>query len=120
MAHKFKCFLLSSLILSAQSIAYAQLLDTSSAHNYNPTDVQVQHMEYMEFLEDYETNLDTSLNLFYDYYPTYKKAFPFIDLGLEATPVLSLSQSNRQQLKLRLGADQMSPYFYNDKIHLYQ
>jgi len=120
MAHKFKCFLLSSLILSAQSIAYAQLLDTSSAHNYNPTDVQVQHMEYMEFLEDYETNLDTSLNLFYDYYPTYKKAFPFIDLGLEATPVLSLSQSNQQQLKLRLGADQVSPYFYDDKIHIYQ
>tara|TARA_Y100000385_G_scaffold63229_1_gene62208 strand:- start:913 stop:2793 length:1881 start_codon:yes stop_codon:yes gene_type:complete len=120
MAHKFKCFLLSSLILSAHSIAYAQLLDTSSAHNYNPTDVQVQHMEDMEFLEDHETNLDTNLNLFYNYYPAYQNIFPFIDLGLEATPVLPLSQSNRQQLKLRLGADQMNPYFYDDKIHVYQ
>jgi len=120
MAHKFKRFLLSALILPAHFIAYSQLLDTSSAHNYNPTDVQVQHMEDMEFLEDHETNLDTSLNLFYNYYPAYQNTFPFIDLGLEATPVLSLSQSNRQQLKLRLGADQMNPYFYDDKIHVYQ
>ena len=77
-------------------------------------------MEDMAFLKNPETDLDTSLNLFYNYYPVYQNAFPFIDLGLEATPILSLSQSNRQQLKLRLGADQMSPYFYDDKIHIYQ
>jgi len=120
MAHRSKPFLLSALLLITHSIVFSQLLDTSSAHNYNPTDIQIQQMEDMAFLKNPETDLDTSLNLFYNYYPVYQNAFPFIDLGLEATPILSLSQSNRQQLKLRLGADQMSPYFYDDKIHIYQ
>jgi hypothetical protein len=99
---------------------YSQLLDTSSVHDYKPTNIQLQQTEKYLFLDTSQTNLDTSLNLFYNYYPTYQNAFPFIDLGLEATPVLALSKSNNQQLKLRLGADHMNPYFYDEKIHIYQ
>ena len=82
MAHRSKPFLLSALLLITHSIVFSQLLDTSSAHNYNPTDIQIQQMEDMAFLKNPETDLDTSLNLFYNYYPVYQNAFPFIDLGL--------------------------------------
>tara|TARA_B100001059_G_scaffold84257_1_gene82278 strand:+ start:3969 stop:5849 length:1881 start_codon:yes stop_codon:yes gene_type:complete len=108
------------LFLSAHSFVYSQLLDTSSVHDYKPTNIQLQQTEKYLFLDTSQTNLDTSLNLFYNYYPTYQNAFPFIDLGLEATPVLALSKSNNEQLKLRLGADHMNPYFYDEKIHIYQ
>jgi hypothetical protein len=120
MAIKILRLLFCVLFLSAHSFVYSQLLDTSSVHDYKPTNIQIQQTEKYLFLDTSQTNLDTSLNLFYNYYPTYQNAFPFIDLGLEATPVLALSKSNNQQLKLRLGADHMNPYFYDEKIHIYQ
>ena len=102
MAIKILRLLFCVLFLSAHSFVYSQLLDTSSVHDYKPTNIQIQQTEKYLFLDTSQTNLDTSLNLFYNYYPTYQNAFPFIDLGLEATPVLALSKSNNQQLKLRL------------------
>ena len=120
MAIKILRLLFCVLFLSAHSFVYSQLLDTSSVHDYKPTNIQLQQTKKYLFLDTSQTNLDTSLNLFYNYYPTYQNAFPFIDLGLEATPVLALFNSNNQQLKLRLGADHMNPYFYDEKIHIYQ
>ena len=120
MAIKIVRFILSLLFLTVHALAYSQLLDTSSVHDYNPTDIQIQQTKNFTFLDTTQTNLDTTLNLFYNYYPTYQNNFPFVDLGLEATPALSLSQSNRRQLRLRLGADHMRPYFYDDAIHVYQ
>jgi hypothetical protein len=120
MAIKIVRFILSLLFLTVHALAYSQLLDTSSVHDYNPTDIQIQQTKNFTFLDTTQTNLDTTLNLFYNYYPTYQNNFPFVDLGLEATPALSLSQSNRRQLRLRLGADHMRPYFYDDSIHVYQ
>lgn len=117
---RYTPFLFVAMLLLHFTTAYTQILDTSSHHDYTPLEVSYTQSDDLLFFDSATQPLDTSLNLFYNYYPTYQTTFPLLDLGLEATPTLNLSGSNAQLLDLRLGADQMLPYFFDDSIHIYQ
>jgi hypothetical protein len=106
--------------LSAVYVGNAQLLDTSDVHRYKPVDVHFVNADDLLLLEDDSTALDTSLNLFYSYYPAYDTDFPFIDLGLEATPMLSLSSTQHRASELTLGPNPMQDYFFTDDIKIYK
>jgi hypothetical protein len=100
--------------------AQAQLLDTSDVHNYKPIDVYRLSVDGIQALELDTTEVDTQLNLFYNYYPVYNTSFPNIDLGLEATPSLSLGGSKQREVAMQLGANHMENYFLDNSIHIYQ
>jgi len=115
-----KYVIITFLFTSCSTSLFSQILDTSSAHNYKPADVAVYNTDQLLFFTNEVSPFDTSLNLFYNYYPSYQNAFPFVDLGLEATPILTLSEKSTPSLSLRLGADQLTPYLYDDSIRIYQ
>lgn len=100
--------------------AQSQILDTSKTHTYKPLEVDRIEVEDILFLTLDSSAVDTGLNRFYDYYPTYGRLSPAIDLGLEASPILRLDETNENELNLNLGLSHMAPYFYDEKIHLYQ
>jgi hypothetical protein len=97
-----------------------QILDTSDAHNYRPISVTKVSERSMLFLNDDALAVDTPLNYFYNYYPTYKNNFPFLDLGQEGSAALSLSGPRANKLGFQLGISNLEPYFFNDSIHIYQ
>ncbi|MDB9882237.1 putative porin [Bacteroidia bacterium] len=100
--------------------SYAQILDTSEAHNHKPLNVHFIQESDILFLALDSTFLDTSFNLFYNYYPAYKISFPFVDQGLEASSLLCLSTTNERELKLNTGYTNLAPLFFDDEIHKYQ
>jgi hypothetical protein len=108
------------LALFSLGVAHAQLLDTSEVHRYKPVDVHYVMANDLALLEDDSGALDTSLNRFYSYYPAYDTDFPFIDLGLEATPMLTLSGSQHRSAELTLGPNPMKSYFFTSDIKLYK
>lgn len=97
----------------------AQILDTSEAHRYKPLEVYKFAAEDILFFASDSTPIDTSLNLFYKYYPAYQNNFPFVDLGLEASPLLDLSTSNENELSLNLGFGYTTPLFFEDDLQIY-
>ncbi|MFT5817750.1 MAG: hypothetical protein ACJAYZ_001074, partial [Bacteroidia bacterium] len=113
---------LASLLLCVFSAfaAQSQILDTSETHTYKPLEVDRIEVEDILFLTLDSSAVDTGLNRFYDYYPAYGRLSPAIDLGLEASPILRLDETNENELNLNLGLSHMAPYFYDEKIHLYQ
>ena len=78
---------------------------------------------YNEFdilnLELDSQKVDTSLNNFYNYYAGYKHNFPFLDLGLEGSPILELAKTNNRTLNLELGVSHLNPYLMDDSINIY-
>jgi len=113
---------LASLLLCIISAfaAQSQILDTSKTHTYKPLEVDRIEVEDILFLTLDSSAVDTGLNRFYDYYPAFGSLSPAIDLGLEASPILRLDETNENDLNLNLGLSHMAPYFYDEKIHLYQ
>ena len=112
--------LLFLVALLSLETSYAQLLDTSETHRYKPLDVHFVEANDLLLLEEDSVALDTSLSGFYSYYPAYDTDFPFIDLGLEATPMLALSGSQHRSPELTLGPNPMQNYFYSDEIKIYK
>ena len=113
---------LASLLLCIISAfaAQSQILDTSKTHTYKPLEVDRIEVEDILFLTLDSSAVDTGLNRFYDYYPAFGSLSPAIDLGLEASPILRLDETNENELDLNLGLSHMAPYFYDEKIYLYQ
>ncbi|NNJ55371.1 MAG: hypothetical protein HKP14_04545 [Bacteroidia bacterium] len=99
--------------------SFGQILDTTDAHRYKPLEVST----YDEFdilnLELDSQRIDTTLNDFYDYYTAYKSYFPFLDLGLEGSPVLDLTKTNERELNLQFGNSLVAPYLIDDTINIY-
>lgn len=112
--------LLFFLALLSLGSSQAQLLDTSEIHKYKSVDVQFVKANDLMLLEDDSAALDTALSHFYSYYPAYDTDFPFIDLGLEATPMLALSGNQHRSAELSLGPNPMQNYFYTDDIKIYK
>ena len=112
--------LLFLVALLSLETSYAQLLDTSETHRYKPLDVHFVEANDLLVLEEDSVALDTSLSGFYSYYPAYDTDFPFIDLGLEATPMLALSGSQHRSPELTLGPNPMQNYFSSDEIKIYK
>ncbi len=109
-----------AILLMAQSVVNAQLLDTSDVHLFKPVEVRILQTENITLLELDTTEIDTQLNLFYNYYPAYDRSFPMLDQGQEATPILPLNSSLVREVNLSLGTNHMAPYFYDNTIHVYQ
>ena len=70
------------------NLAIGQILDTSEVHRFKPIEVYSFSEEDIKFGALDSSRIDTSLNLFHHYYPAYQNEFPFVDLGLEASPIL--------------------------------
>lgn len=108
------------LVFVSAFVAHSQILDTSENHRYKPLEVDQIEVRDILFLSLDSTAIDTTLNRFYNYYPAYGSLYPAIDLGLEASPILLLDQTNENDLNLNLGVSNMQPYFYDKNIHIYQ
>ena len=98
----------------------AQLLDTSDVHIYKPIDVSIINETDYLFMRSDSAEIDTSLNNFQSNYKAYSDHFPFIDLGLEGSHILSLSNGNERAFGFGLGPKNLSYYFFSDTIHVYQ
>jgi hypothetical protein len=109
-----------AILLMAHSGVNAQLLDTSDVHLFKPVEVSILQAEDITTLVHDTIELDTQLNLFYNYYPAYDRSFPMLDQGQEATPILPLNSSLVREVNLNLGTNHMAPYFYDNMIHVYQ
>ena len=106
-------------IISAFAVQ-SQILDTSESQVFKHLDVDRVEVEDILFLTLDSSAVDTGLNRFYDYYPAFGRLYPAVDLGLEASPIFQLDKTNENDLNLNLGISHMTPYFYDEKIHLYQ
>ena len=106
-------------LLVGWNAAFGQLLDTSAAQRFKPVEVYALDAEEVSFFNTDSTQIDTQLNSFSNYYPAYQANFPFIDLGLEASPLLPLSQPLHRKLSLELGMDGTIPLFFDDNVTLY-
>ena len=109
-----------AVLLVSQSIAKAQLLDTSDTHLFKPIDLRLLQTENITLLELDTSEIDTQLNLFYNYYPAYDRSFPMLDQGQEATPILPLNSSLVREVNFNLGTNHMTPYFYDNTVYIYQ
>jgi hypothetical protein len=98
----------------------AQLLDTSAAHRYRPALVQISSLEQLKNLDTSTFSLDTQLNNFSNYYSAYDNAYPFLDLGLEGSPIKELLRPTKRKLDFGLGIENMDYYFFDDAFNLYQ
>jgi hypothetical protein len=100
--------------------AAAQLLDTSDTHTYKPLQVSQVEESDIHMLTLDSTAIDTSVNLFYNYYAPYTANYPFVDQGLEGSAILPLASTHERSLNLNLGIHSMDPYFYSHAVHIYQ
>lgn len=116
----FRLFLVFAIAILFGSTAKAQLLDTSDVHFFKPVEVSMLQADDITLLALDTTQLDTQLNLFYNYYPAYGNSFPMVDQGLEATPILTLSGNTNRDVSMNLGVQHMAPYFFDNNIHIYQ
>lgn len=116
----FRLLLLFVIATGAGNVAKAQLLDTSDVHFFKPVEVTILHAKDIALLAFDTTEIDTQLNLFYNYYPAYDRSFPMVDQGLEATPILPLGNLTNREVNLNLGVQHMAPYFFDNNIHIYQ
>ncbi|PCJ65541.1 MAG: hypothetical protein COA58_09015 [Bacteroidetes bacterium] len=116
---KKKIGLLLVTVLSGYT-SISQILDTSDTHTYKVLEVSTISEYDILFLLNDSSKIDTSLNLFYNYYPAYKKSFPFIDQGLEATAMLTLAATNEKNVNLDLGIESLKPYFFDKSINIYK
>lgn len=99
--------------------SYSQILDTSGAHKFKPIHVYTVQAADIDLFTMDSTSVDTTLNLFYNYYPAYKSSFPFVDLGQEASPMLSLRATHQQPTKVDLGINAYRPLFFDHQVHIY-
>lgn len=110
---------LIGIMLCVSGLAKAQLLDTSSAHQYKPLEVyKVSERGLIHFKED-SLRLDTSLFLFYQSYSINQRSFPFVDLGYEGSPNLQLKQAELAPLKVDLGFKAVDYYHFNNELQRY-
>lgn len=109
-------FFLSVVMLTTN----AQLLDTSAAHRYSPASVELLSIQNLQNLDTTTIPLDTQLNCFSNYYSAYDNTYPFLDLGLEGSPIKELTRSYKKPLAFGLGVANMDYYFFNDQFNLYQ
>ena len=98
----------------------AQLLDTSDVHVYKPIDVTLTTETDFLLMKSDSVPIDTGFYNFQPNYKAYSNHFPFIDLGLEGSPILSLSNGNDRAFGFGLGPKNLSYYFFSDTIHVYQ
>lgn len=111
---------ISYLIFSClTNLALGQILDTAEIHRYKPIEVYSFSEEDIKFGELDSISIDTQLNLFHNYYPAYQNEFPFVDLGLEASPILLLSQGNESVLALDLGFTSTDPLFFDSEVQIH-
>lgn len=101
------------------NLAIGQILDTSEVHRFKPIEVYSFSEEDIKFGALDSSRIDTSLNLFHNYYPAYQNEFPFVDLGLEASPILPLAQGNETELTLNLGFTSIEPLFFDSEVKIH-
>ncbi|MEY2924451.1 MAG: hypothetical protein RLZZ337_999 [Bacteroidota bacterium] len=112
--------LFSLFLCIAVLIVRAQILDTSDVHVYKPIEVSTtSELDYLKIKTD-STSVDTSILDFQNNYKAYTDNFPFLDLGLEGSPIMSLSASNNRNHGFVLGLTNQAFYFFDDSIRIYQ
>ena len=108
------------LFLVFKITASAQILDTSAEHRYKPIKVFYTNDYQVAELDTNVIPVDTAINNFYNYYSAYKNAYPFIDLGLEGSPLLDLSRANNQVFGFHTGFHNLDYYYFSDTVKIYQ
>lgn len=111
---------LSAIIfLGLAFIGKAQLLDTSSAHDYHPLEVYSLDAHGLLWLEEDSTEYDTFLHDFSNSYAIYREGFPFLDLGFEGSPNLILKGFDKRGLELNSNISSLDYYLYDEKLNRY-
>lgn len=110
MLHK----ILLGTLLCITAFVNAQILDTSSTYLFKQIEVYELPAEDLVYFSSDSTPLDTTLNLFFNYYPAFR-GFPFLDLGLEGSAALPLVGLPAHEVGLSLGYTEMGlNFFLND------
>ena len=87
--------LLYFLVLVCVQMAQAQLLDTSDVHTFKRIEVSTISESGIHLLNLDSTHVDTTVNLFYNYYAPYKTDFPFLDQGVRRLSTFTISRFSR-------------------------